>query len=577
MSTIYKEPYDLNVAAMGDKLRDKCEDLIRSKMPNIEQMVAGLRYSIEICYSELRDDDTLGPILTSDPTRLLSFLDGSLKNIAVGKDERYSTRDIFTVRVVAEEDHAISVSEAVALGSNKFVYVTGVVLTSYQSNWHNRFTYVCPDGHLTDTRNKLGNKNRACSNFVCGHEISAASYLHVDTQAIIIVEPDYAIPGTGSSCPLDCKIVGEIAGTVKPGDYVRLGGIVQIDITKNSINKVLYVNSITRVDQVAVPMQRDDLDKFPADDVLVDRLIDRLEPRINGQHDVIEAILYMLAGARDYDNQQINSSDDERGAIHILLVGDLYDLETAILKAAYKVAPKGYYQTTYSSHYTHLVADVIRDKGSNAVEAGAMVMGDLGVVCLDQIHSLSKNYVKALAETMERQIVTIARRGLHSTLNARVSVLAAFETGSHNVRARPLTDNSNLPSMLLEQFDLVFPLQNTLYGERLHGAGGEQDAADNEQIQNAIELKRYIQHVKTINPTVPDPIRDRLNRWYKQWRYTDQAIYRHIGICMRRQNTLLRLAIARARLYRRNEVTMNDADRTIQLFQAMIEMWSNTQ
>merc|ERR1719326_1802331 len=111
-----------------------------------------------------------------------------------------------------------------------------------------------------------------------------------------------------------------------------------------------------------------------------------IAPEIYGMLDMKKALLIALVGSF---TKTMQDGMKIRGDIHTLFMGDPGVAKSQLLKQACKIAPRSVYTTGKGSSGVGLTAAVQRDTrtGEVSLEAGALVLADKGVCCIDGFDS----------------------------------------------------------------------------------------------------------------------------------------------------------------------------------------------
>ncbi|KAL1336218.1 hypothetical protein HN51_030619 [Arachis hypogaea] len=373
----------------------------------------------------------------------------------------------------------------------------------------------------------------------------------------------------------------DLVDVVKAGDDVIVTGLLtakwspELKDVRCDLDPVLIANNVRRTNQLKSEMDiSDDLvtkfkqfwDHFK-DAPLKGRnaILRGICPQVFGLFTVKLAVALTLIGGV----QHVDASGTRvRGESHLLLVGDPGTGKSQFLKFAAKLSNRSVITTGLGSTSAGLTVTAVKDGGEWMLEAGALVLADGGLCCIDEFDSMREHDRATIHEAMEQQTISVAKAGLVTTLSTRTTVFGATNPKGQYDPDQPLSVNTTLSGPLLSRFDIVLVLLDTKNPEwdvvvSSHILSeAEPDRANNDEdlakVWPLSTLKRYLHYVKeTFKPVLTREAERVISSYYQLQRKS--ATHNAARTTVRMLESLIRLAQAHARLMFRNEVTRLDA------------------
>ncbi|MGI0087949.1 MAG: minichromosome maintenance protein MCM [Nitrosotalea sp.] len=568
----------------------------------IDQMMAKKIQYIVVDYNELVSYQEIESVFTMDPDEILHAFSGAIKDILKERFPQYAEKIRHDIRVrISNYPAQRSLREVNAEVIGKMISVSGMVVRSSEIKpLAKELVYICPDGHQTKRIQEKGLEFKEplkCDNGKCTHrdlELNPEQSKFIDFQMVRLQELPEDLPPGQLPHYLDVTVLQDLVDNARPGDRVILTGIVRIEQEhipsmrgKSGIYRLrVQGNNIEflggRGNKSSRSTEREEISSDEEKIIkslgknadIYDRLVASFAPHVHG-HDIIkESILLLIVGSTQ---KLLADGAKIRGDINVFLVGDPGTAKSEMLKFCARIAPRGLYTSGRGSTAAGLTAAVVRDKiGIMMLEAGAVVLGDQGLVCIDEFDKMKPEDRSALHETMEQQSVSIAKGGIVATLNARTSILAAANPmyGKYDP-FKNITENVNLPVPLLTRFDLIFVVRDIPSKERdtriarhilnLHRTSG----TDIKSLIDIDILTKYLTYTKRFDPILTSEAEEKILEYYMTMRNVESEGM--ITVTPRQLEGLVRLATARARLLMKTQVESEDAERAIFLIQSMLQ------
>lgn len=428
----------------------------------------------------------------------------------------------------------------------------------------------------------------ACENPNCGKrgpfKLVIENSEFRDWQSLMMQERPEELRGGQIPRLIDAIVRDEFVDKAVPGNRVIMTGTLRVfqerqqRERKTTFRKVLFVSHIEvlqkGIEEAELsPADEEKIKELAKDPWVKNLVIQSIAPSIYGYDSVKEAIALQLFGCNAVD---LPDGTRIRGDTHVLMTGDPGVAKSAILKWVAAISPRGLYTSGKKATGAGLTAAAVRDElgGGWALEAGVLVIADGGLACVDEFDKMSDEDSGAILESMEQQTISVAKAGIIATLNTRTAILAASNPAFGRFdRNRPLAEQLNVPPVLLSRFDLIFVMKDEPNAEadravakhilQLHSDATRvvKPPIDSETLKKMIIYAR-----KYIDPQFKDKeVLKAIEDFFVKWRSTAESEASPIPITPRQLEALVRLSKANARMRLSKEVTIEDANRAIDL------------
>jgi replicative DNA helicase Mcm len=563
----------------------------------ISQMVIAGRESITIDFMDLfAFDQRLAERLMEKPDAFLQHASNAAYEQLGIEDSEYAQKlDKVTVRIA----QLLGKEQLRKLGSKqmgKLVMIEGIVVraTPVRPMVMNA-AFRCKRCGTINRVEQTGQFLKAppvCASPDCGRdgpfEFVQDESTFIDSQEFRLQEKPEDLPPGQLPRTLSTKLVGgEIVDVARPGDHVAIVGVVRafapslmgmgklrtfiLQLDANSIG-VLGKEPETSPPS---PEEEEKIRALAKDPWVHKKIMNSIAPSIYGYEHIKESIMYLLFGGVSKSLPDITI----RGEMNALLIGDPGTAKSQLLQYVARIAPRGLYTSGRGTTAAGLTAAVIREKGgSMSLEAGALVLADKGIACIDEMDKMRPEDRVAIHEAMEQHTVSVAKGGIVATLNARTAILAAANPALGRYEPhRTVAENISLPVTILSRFDLIFVLRdvpNREADEKMLAHILEIHRRGSSPVEPPIEaelMRKYVSYAKAIKPVLSNAAVKHIGDFYLAMRSASETEGSPVAITARQLESLVRIAEARARVALRKEVLAEDAEAAIAIMKRSLE------
>jgi len=423
----------------------------------------------------------------------------------------------------------------------------------------------------------------------------------IDSQKIEIQENPEGLRGGAQPEKISVYLEDDLVGEIAPGDRVLVNGILHSMQRRRgtyrltSFDKTMEANSVESqemaFEEVEVTSEDEkEILKISKDPQLYEKMVESIAPTIYGMNIEKEALILQLFGGLP---KELPDGTRIRGDIHTLFVGDPGTAKSQMLNYMSKLAPRSVYASGKASSAAGLTAAAVRDEfgeGQWTLEAGALVLADMGVACIDEIDKMEETDRSSMHQAMEQQEISVAKAGINATLKSRCAILAAAnpKLGRFD-EFLPMHEQINMPPALISRFDLIFSILDkpnrtkdtdlATHILRTHRAGQMNENINRTKkstfnkkerdslMQNIVPIldpefvRKYVAYAKrNIFPVMTTEALEMIKDYYVDFRNSSEE---SVTFTPRQLEAFVRLAEASAKIRLSQTVTIDDAKRAI--------------
>ncbi|MFH2019828.1 MAG: minichromosome maintenance protein MCM [archaeon] len=476
---------------------------------------------------------------------------------------------------------------------NKFLYIKGLV--RQKSDVRPQVVsarFECPSCGNVITVLQLDTKYKEPSRCSCGRKdkFRELSRELVDAQKIVLEEAAEDLDGGEQPKRLDVFLKSDLVSPISdkrtnPGSKIIVNGILkEVPIPAKDGGKLtrfdlmIEANYVEPVEEDFMELkisdkEQEEINALAKDPHIYKKLVDSLAPTIYGHDKIKEALVLQCFGGLRKKKEKGSAT---RGDIHILLIGDPGAGKSQLLKRVSQIAPKARYVSGKGATGAGLTASVVKDEfiRGYALEAGALVLANRGVCCIDELDKMNKEDRAAMHEALEQQTISISKANIQATLRAETTVLAAANPKFGRFDPyEMLAKQIDLPTTLINRFDLIFPIKDMPDEEQDEKLASfilnlHKDTAEVITSLDNNLLRKYFSYARQrCRPELTDEAINEIKEYYVKMRSSgsEEGGIRSIPISPRQLEALLRLSEASAKVRLSEKVTKEDSKRAIDL------------